>query len=1135
LIANRGEIAIRIARAAAELGIASVAVFSADDAESLHLRATNDAHELAGSGPAAYLDGAALVRAALERDCDAVHPGYGFLSENARFARECESAGLIFVGPSPETLAIFGDKARARELARGLGVPLAAGTFGATSLPDAAAFFEQLAAGEALMVKAVAGGGGRGMRLVRERSELEEAFERASSEAAAAFGNGDLYVERFFAEARHIEVQIAGDAAGTVTHLFERECTLQRRNQKLVEIAPAPWLDPDVRERLIAASLALARAARFRNLGTFEFLVSSGAGSDDTTDGHGAGGRNGSSGLGGGMDAHDGDLAPSGDGARFAFLEANARLQVEHTVTEETTGVDLVQLQLRLAAGETLEALGVGAPEKIAPRGFALQARVNLETMLASGEIHPSGGTLSRFDVPTGPGVRVDTYGYAGYTTNPRFDSLLAKVVVRSNDPEFAALLPRARRALADFAVEGTATNLPFLRKLLSHSAIETGPVTTRFVEEHLAELVPPKSDPSSPQLGLAQSASGFASPESGFASLESGLSSDGTYVAAAPVAGRIVSIDVRPGDAVRVGGQLAILDAMKMEHVVSAEVAGIVRSVDAAAGDIVFAGRALVTLDAAEVEADGEAEAIAHDPDHVRADLAETLARQAATRDEARPAAVARRRKTGQRTARENVEDLFDAGTFVEYGALILPAQRRRRALNDLIENYPADGLVCGIGDVNGAGCAPDRARTMVLAYDYTVLAGTQGMLNHKKTDRMLDIAERHRLPIVFFCEGGGGRPGDTDWVGVGGLDVMTFAHYARLSGLMPRVGIVSGRCFAGNAALLGCSDVVIATEDATIGMGGPAMIEGGGLGVFKPEEVGPVSAQVPSGVIDVLVPDETAAVAVAKQYLSYFQGERTDWTCADQRELRGLIPENRLRVYDVRRVVETLADSGSVLELRRGFAPGMLTALARIEGKPIGLIANNPLHLAGAIDSVGADKAARFLQLCDAFGLPVLFLCDTPGIMVGPDAEKTGLVRHASRLFVTAGTLSVPLLTIVLRKGYGLGAQAMAGGSFHAGSVMVSWPTGEFGAMGLEGSVRLGFRKELEAVEDEAERRGLFERMVAEAYENGKALNMATFMELDDVIDPADSRRWIRAGLQLRVPDAALGTKRRTMIDTW
>jgi acetyl/propionyl-CoA carboxylase alpha subunit len=1083
LIANRGEIAIRIARAAAELGVATVAVFSADDAESLHVRVAGDAHELGGNGPAAYLDGASLVRAAVERGCDAVHPGYGFLSESAEFARACAAAGLVFVGPAPETLEVFGDKARARELARGLGVPLARGTFGATGLAAARAFFDELDAGDGLMLKALAGGGGRGMRLVRERAELDEAFERARSEALASFGNGDLYVERFLTAARHIEVQIAGDGAGNVTHFFERECTLQRRNQKLVEIAPAPWLPQALRDRLIASALELARATAFRNLGTFEFLVGAEAGENG---------------------------APP-----FVFLEANPRLQVEHTVTEEATGVDLVHLQLRLAAGESLPALGLLDPAALAPRGFALQARVNLETMLASGEVHPSGGMLTRFDVPTGPGVRVDTSGYAGYTTNPRFDSLLAKVIVRSSLPEFDALLVRARRALRDFEIEGAATNLPFLERLLAHPALAAGPVTTRFVEEHVAELA---------------AAGAGASPVSAAVELE-----DGAYVALAPVAGRIVSIDVRPGEAVRAGGQLAVIDAMKMEHVVTAEHSGIVRAVAAAAGDIVFGGHALVTLEPADLGAGVEDAAAAHDPAHVRHDLAETLARQAATRDEARPAAVARRRKTGQRTARENVSELCDPGTFVEYGALALPAQRRRRALSDLIENYPADGLVSGIGEINGAAFGSERARALVMAYDYTVFAGTQGMMNHKKTDRMLDIAERHRLPIVFFVEGGGGRPGDTDWVGVAGLDVMTFAHYARLSGSMPRVGIVAGRCFAGNAALLGCSDVVIATEDATIGMGGPAMIEGGGLGVYAPEEVGPVSMQVPSGVIDVLVPDESAAVAAAKQYLSYFQGALAEWSCADQRELRGLIPENRLRVYDVRRVVETLADAGSVLELRRGFAPGMLTALVRVEGKPLGLIANNPLHLAGAIDATGADKAARFLQLCDAFALPVLYLCDTPGIMVGPDAERTGLVRHASRLFVTAGTLSVPLFTIVLRKGYGLGAQAMAGGSFHAGSLTVSWPTGEFGAMGLEGAVRLGFRKELEAVESESERRALFERMVAEAYDNGKALNMASFLEIDDVIDPADSRRWICSGLAFGVPAASLGAKRRTMVDTW
>jgi len=379
------------------------------------------------------------------------------------------------------------------------------------------------------------------------------------------------------------------------------------------------------------------------------------------------------------------------------------------------------------------------------------------------------------------------------------------------------------------------------------------------------------------------------------------------------------------------------------------------------------------------------------------------------------------------------------------------------------------------------------------------------------------------------------GGRPGDTDGTGVAGLDCMAFHLFGRLSGLVPLVGINSGRCFAGNAALLGCCDVVIATANSSIGMGGPAMIEGGGLGVFHPDEVGPMSVQMRNGVVDIAVEDEAEAVQAAKNYLSYFQGPLREWECTDQRLLRNIIPENRLRIYDVRAVIEMLADAGSVLELRRHFGPGMVTALIRIEGRPLGLIANNPVHLAGAIDSNGADKAARFMQLCDAFDLPLLFLCDTPGIMVGPEAEKTALVRHCTRMFVTGASLSVPFFTIVLRKAYGLGAQAMAGGSFKAPIFTISWPTGEFGGMGLEGAVKLGYRNELAAIEDADERRKLFEEMVARMYEHGKAVNTASHFEIDDVIDPAESRRWITAALRTAERRDPKSGKARPNIDTW
>jgi acetyl-CoA carboxylase carboxyltransferase component len=421
------------------------------------------------------------------------------------------------------------------------------------------------------------------------------------------------------------------------------------------------------------------------------------------------------------------------------------------------------------------------------------------------------------------------------------------------------------------------------------------------------------------------------------------------------------------------------------------------------------------------------------------------------------------------------------------------------------------------------------------VLSYDYTVLAGTQGFLNHRKKDRLFELIERLRIPAVFFTEGGGGRPGDTDAPGIAGLDCMAFHLFGSLSGLVPLVGINSGRCFAGNAALLGCCDVVIATTNSNIGMGGPAMIEGGGLGVFRPEEVGPIQVQVPNGVVDIAVADEAEAVRVAKQYLSYFQGALATHEAADQRLLRTAIPENRLRIYEIRSVIETLADTGSVLELRPHFGLGMVTALIRIEGRPIGVVANNPTHLSGAIDSAGADKAARFMQLCDAFDIPLLFLCDTPGIMVGPEVEKTALVRHCSRMFVVGASITVPYMTIILRKSYGLGAQAMAGGSHKAPLFTVSWPTGEFGGMGLEGAVKLGFRKELAAIEDPAQRKELFEHMVARAYEHGKALNTATHFEIDDVIDPAESRRWIVRALRAAPPPAPRTGKKRPCVDTW
>jgi acetyl-CoA carboxylase carboxyltransferase component len=608
---------------------------------------------------------------------------------------------------------------------------------------------------------------------------------------------------------------------------------------------------------------------------------------------------------------------------------------------------------------------------------------------------------------------------------------------------------------------------------------------------------------------------------------------------------GTVVEVVVRPGQLVRADDVLFLIESMKMHHDVRAPAAGVVDELFVEVGRAVMPGDRLARLGAPGDEHAGAAgpPGAASDtmveaggaPAGPRPDLAEVLERHAVGRDDARPDAVARRRRVGRRTARENVADLLDDGSFVEYGPLVIAAQRRRRDLADLIANTPADGMIGGIGTVNGDAFGPQASRVIAVSYDYTVLAGTQGLQNHRKKDRLFELARTTKTPVVFFTEGGGGRPGDTDGVGPSGLDCLAFLYWAELSGLVPLVGINAGYCFAGNAALLGCCDVVIATEDSNIGMGGPAMIEGGGLGVYAPTEIGPIEVQRQNGVVDIVVADEAEAVAVAKQYLSYFQGSVADWTCADQTRLRDVVPLDRLRSYDVRTAIGLLFDTGSVLELRRDFGLGMITALARLEGRPVGVLANNPAHLAGAIDTPGADKAARFLQLCDAHDLPVITLCDTPGMMVGPDVEETALVRHCNRLFVTGANITVPTATIVLRKAYGLGAQAMMGGSTKAPLACLAWPTGEFGGMGLEGAVRLGYRRELDAAETPEARERLFAELVARMYEVGKALSTASYFEIDDVIDPAETRRWLVALLDTAAPPAPRDGKKRPNIDTW
>ncbi|GLP96639.1 carboxyl transferase domain-containing protein [Paraferrimonas sedimenticola] len=1068
LIANRGEIAIRIADACAELGITSIAVYAEDDADSLHTMRADKALLLKGRGVSAYLDQQQLVELAKAEGCQAVHPGYGFLSESAEFSERLANNQLVFIGSAPELLAQLGDKAQARQMAELAGLPLTQGINRACSLEEVEAFFDSLGEHGAIMIKALSGGGGRGMRAVRDRDAIAKAYHTCQEEAQLAFGRNQVYVEQLVENARHIEVQILGDGSGKVSHLWERECSLQRRNQKLIEIAPSPSLNQDQRQGIIDSALALASSIKYAGVGTFEFMV----------------------------DARE--------PANYYFMEINPRIQVEHTITEEITGVDLVKSQIQLAAGQSLNQLRLAETPPFS--GCAIQLRINLETLTPEGATRPVAGVITQYHKPNGRDVRVDDYLYAGYSVNPNYDSLGAKLIVKGAD--YSQTLAKAQRRLSELSVQGVETNQTLLTNLLDSQDLANNQITTAYVEQHLEHLLLPiAASGRTPKLDCVNGGASQSErwdSESWNAELGEILNS--------PIAGSLISVEVEQGQTIKAGQLLAVVEAMKMEFPIEAPSAGIIsRVAPVSTGDMLLEGQPLFAFvaDAQDIAADSPIEQ--QQEPAVRPLLAQLQQRLEAISDDGRPEAVAKRAKHNKNTIRQNIAQLIDADSFNEYGALALAAQRQRHDIETLQQLSPADGMVVGTASINAELVGKQYSQVAIAGYDYTVMAGSQGMINHKKTDRIIEIAQKHQLPLVLFCGGGGGRPSDTDYPGVGFLNLRTFAELGKLSGRVPTVAITADYCFAGNAALFGCCDLTIATRDTSIGMAGPAMIEGGGLGQFTPDQVGPATMHAKTGVVDLLVENESQAVAMAKRYLSYFQGPIESWQAAEQSQLRTSVPINRKSVYDMRQLIETLVDQDSVLELRAQFAPSAITALVRIEGKAYGLMANDPRHLGGAIDADAGDKFTRFMQLCSSHHLPLISLCDTPGFMVGPESEKNATVRHISRMFVKAANLQVPIACVVIRKAYGLGAMAMAAGGFCEPSMSMAWPSGEFGAMGIEGAVKISRKRQLAAIEDSAERQQQFDAWVAQAHQNGQAMNVASYLEIDAVIDPADTRAWL------------------------
>ena len=594
--------------------------------------------------------------------------------------------------------------------------------------------------------------------------------------------------------------------------------------------------------------------------------------------------------------------------------------------------------------------------------------------------------------------------------------------------------------------------------------------------------------------------------------------SKNSEYSIVSPMAAVLVSVDVIARQAVDKNHIIAVIESMKMQTAITASVAGLITDIKVSAGQTIQEGQLICKV----VESSQSSNVLdTQEPisDSVENALDQLNQQLAASLDSGRKKSIDKRHAKGYRTARENLRQLCDEGSFVEYGQLAVAAQRDRMSSEKLKAETAADGVITGLATINTQQFGEQASQVAIIVNDYTVLAGTQGYFHHRKIDRMLDQAKRSYLPVVMYTEGGGGRPGDTDVkIQIAGLDVPTFASWASLSGQVPMIAVNNGYCFAGNAALFGCADIRIATKTSWIGMAGPAMIEGGGLGSFAPTEIGPMDVQAKNGVVDLVADDEAHATALTQQCLGYFQGGRETWQCADQVELRDMMPADRRYVYDVRSVITQIVDSDSFLELSQAYGCAVITGFARIEGRAVGVIANDCRYLGGAVNAEAAEKTAKFITLCDNFDIPIVSLCDSPGFMVGPASEEEAAVRRMAQLFIAGAKLTTPLVTIFLRKGYGLGAMAMAGGSFHKPIYSASWPSGEFGGMGLEGAVRLGYKKELEAVTEGEERDALFNQLVDKMYERGKATEAAAHLEIDAVIDPADTRAVIVRAFESR-----------------
>jgi acetyl/propionyl-CoA carboxylase alpha subunit/acetyl-CoA carboxylase carboxyltransferase component len=1104
LIANRGEIAIRIARAASALGVESVAVYPPADALCLHTRIATRAVAIGGGGDpvAAYLDIEGLIAVAKAADCDCVHPGYGFLAENAEFARRCLAEGLAFIGPRPETLELFGDKTRARELARARGVPIIPGSPRAVETADEAA---DTAAdlGYPVMVKAAAGGGGRGMRAVQGPEDLAAAFERCRGEALAAFGDGSLFLEKLIPRPRHIEVQVLADRAGALVHLHERDCSVQLRHQKVVEIAPAPALAPRLRERLLADALDLARAAEYVNAGTVEFLVDPEAG-------------------------------------RHYFIECNPRIQVEHTVTEQVTGVDLVEAQFRIAAGESLADLGIGHQAAVGgPRGYAVQARI-----VAQGP-----GTLTAWREPAGPGVRVDSSGYLGYAPPPQFDPMFAKLICASNSTgSLASALDRTLRALDEFQIAGLPTNLAQLKAILADPAVRAGDARTTLLAEAPELATPTAARAALPGNVLAlleqQAASlgrGGAPP---VAAAAAGVTvADGDEGVESPMPGVVIALSAQIGDWVGAGDTLMVVSAMKMETAVTAPCAGRLSAVLAlAVGDSVSAGQIVAAITPADGEGAHAAPRV-HGQDTWAPLLAQAEALRAIAHarfaPETRDPGVIRQRSRGKLTCRERIDLLLDPGSFNEIGSLAGFA------------SYDDDGGVADFTPANhvgGWGRIDGRA-AVVCADDFTSRGGhADGAIGAKSShiDRLsLDL----RCPSVRLLDGssGGGsvaamvpqqqRAGESAAkessgaitagrprvAGGGGSFLpghLGSTLYAEQLATVPVVNLLLGSVVGIGAAkaVLGHFSVMVRDIAQLFVAGPPVVAHAMGYEITK-EDLGDWRVHCRNGSVDNLAESEEEAVAQARRFLSYLPSSvheappvaEPDWADpADRREeeLFTIVPRKRTTTFDIRRAIRLMADRGSFFEIGPLWGEDQVTGFVRFNGHPLGVIASDSRHAnGGALTAKGCDKLKRHLDLCDLFHLPVLNLVDNPGFAVGLEHERAGTIRKGGEWMIAFAQIAVPIFTVIMRRSFGVAGNNYATPQSRIG-VRVAWPAADVGGIPPEGGIEAAYKRQLAEAADPAALRAEINARIESARGPIGPLNR---FQMEEMIDPRDTRRLV------------------------